>query len=357
MNPNMQVPSGLLADAHGGPFIMAMGLCVWSIATFLHGLTPLCVFPLLALYLTRGLQGLGQSVIMPAVSSTAVQWFPSEQRSQRTSLAYASFSAGTVGSLALTPLLLMNGSNWCNAFYIQGIIGIAVAIWYLYIIPRQRSGLATNEVNSVDYTLLDRKQLLMLCWTHGVIGFSFFVLQSWIPIYIYSLERFELGTVGLLSALPWLAAAAVSVVAGMTFDWLQSRNILSTKSVRRLSQSVACTLGSFAFVPFFLNEGALPVPVVITCLIVAVAGQGFNYSGFHSYVQDVSAQHAGLVLGITNSCSIWGGIGGNLVAGSLAASHGYAMVFGLAALLQVISLCTWLVFAEGSPITITTSNK
>ena len=46
--------------------------------------------------------------------------------------------------------------------------------------------------------------ILALCWVHSVIGWGFFILQSWIPTYLNHLGMTDLKTVGLLSALPWL---------------------------------------------------------------------------------------------------------------------------------------------------------
>ena len=53
----------------------------------------------------RAALGLGQSCIMPAVSSLSARWVPAAQRGRCTSLIYACYSAGTVAGLALTPFL------------------------------------------------------------------------------------------------------------------------------------------------------------------------------------------------------------------------------------------------------------
>ena len=48
--------------------------------------------------------------------------------------------------------------------------------------------------------------ILALCWVHSVIGWGFFILQSWIPTYLNHLGMTDLKTVGLLSALPWVVS-------------------------------------------------------------------------------------------------------------------------------------------------------
>lgn len=46
--------------------------------------------------------------------------------------------------------------------------------------------------------------IVALCWVHSVIGFGFFVLQSWIPAYLTHLGVTDLTQVGLLSGIPWV---------------------------------------------------------------------------------------------------------------------------------------------------------
>ena len=77
--------------------------------------------------------------------------------------------------------------------------------------------------------------------------------------------------------------------------------------------------------PLALPWVQLAPGAAVAALTSAVAFQGLNYSGFHSYVQDVAPGDAGLVLAITNTCGTLVGIVGNLLTGYLAASaYGYA---------------------------------
>ena len=46
-------------------------------------------------------------------------------------------------------------------------------------------------------------QIALLCWTHGVIGWGFFIFGTWIPTYLDYLGVTNLKTAGYLSALPW----------------------------------------------------------------------------------------------------------------------------------------------------------
>ena len=52
-------------------------------------------------------------------------------------------------------------------------------------------------------------QIALLCWTHGVIGWGFFIFGTWIPTYLDYLGVTDLRTAGYLSALPWAVRSCV----------------------------------------------------------------------------------------------------------------------------------------------------
>lgn len=65
--------------------------------------------------------------------------------------------------------------------------------------------------------------IVALCWVHSVIGFGFFVLQSWIPAYLTHLGLTDLNRVGLLSGVPWVVSITISCPIAALFvliDWL-----------------------------------------------------------------------------------------------------------------------------------------
>lgn len=73
-----------------------------------------------------------------------------------------------------------------------------------------RAGIGKTAPSS---TAENTVQVVALCWVHSVIGFGFFILQSWIPTYLSHLGVTDLKTVGALSALPWVVSLPSSVPA------------------------------------------------------------------------------------------------------------------------------------------------
>ncbi|GAB4823811.1 hypothetical protein N2152v2_010857 [Parachlorella kessleri] len=402
-----QIPLGLVADRVGGAQLLLACLFLWSLATSLFAHTPNSKNPFAFMLATRAALGLGQSCIMPAVSSLSARWLPPKQRSRYTSTIYAFFSCGTVAGLACTPFLAKQ-LGWPATCLVFGLVGMAYAALTVFALPsgatphqswlgqsRQqqqptlKAGLAGVSPPSGSVTggglhgdgpagalfqqtgpMQPQKarqrssrvppgtlaHLLTLCFVHSVISWAFFVLQSWLPTFFHSLGAFgSLESVGVLSALPWLATAGVSVVAGSLADWAQARRQLPALTVRRTMQSIATLGAALSLVPLaLLPSAAVPAPVAVVLLTLAVASQGFNYSGFHSYVQDVAPRDAGLVLGITNTCGTLVGIVGNVVTGYLAGGPlGYQAVFAITVILQAASYVLWMLGARGEALQLT----
>jgi hypothetical protein len=77
-----QIPLGVAADRVGGARLLIACLFLWSLASLLFYRTPTMRNPLAYMLAARAALGLGQSCIMPAVSSLSARWLPPDQRSR-----------------------------------------------------------------------------------------------------------------------------------------------------------------------------------------------------------------------------------------------------------------------------------
>lgn len=71
-------------------------------------------------------------------------------------------------------------------------------------------------------------------------SWNFFILQSWLPTLLASLGLGHMRSLGVLSALPWMATALIAVAVGGLADRLTTHNGWSTLRVRRAMQLLAC---------------------------------------------------------------------------------------------------------------------
>ncbi|PNW88294.1 hypothetical protein CHLRE_01g023000v5 [Chlamydomonas reinhardtii] len=398
-----QIPAGRLSDEHGGDRVLLNGLALWSAATATTAAAAAAAntSALWVLLAARVAMGGFSSVIMPAVSAACAQWVPPERKAATLAMIYAFFNMGGVLGLVAAPLMAAR-SGWPGAFITAAAGGVLWSALGSFVIERSGArpkqppaagagagaagagaapaqGAAAPAAGAAaaapaaasggaGAVVLGRRetaiQVAALCLCHGVIGWGFFVLQSWLPMYLQSLGVRDLASAGLLSSLPWLAAAFTATLAGGTADRMvraaggePGRRL----EVRRLMHTVS-TLGcAAAMLPLAAGaglgcagggcEGGLPPLVATACLVAAVGCYGFSFGGFHAYVQDVASADAGALLGLTNTASILGGIAGNIATGLLLqATGGYEGVFLAAACLYGLSWAVFMGVLRGQPI-------
>lgn len=126
-------------------------------------------------------------------------------------------------------------------------------------------------------------------------------------------------------------------------------------TVRCIMHAIS-TLGcAAAVVP--LAVAPSPDPYFASVWLVAVQGcYAASFGGFHAYVQDVASGDAGMMLGITNTCSILMGILGNLCTGAIVGVSGsYRSVYGVTSLLYLSSFIVFMTVLKGGRIRLHTS--
>lgn len=318
---------------------------------------------------------------MPGVTAMAARWVPPTSKASTIASIYAAFNVGGVFGLAATPLLL-SLQGWPAACVTAGALGSAVAFLCGAALPSmQPSSRAIPDQLTPSKPMpvttvgappaappapqqahqgrwpprgLMALQVAALCWSHAVIGWGFFIMQSWIPLYLASLRPGgSLGGTGLLSSLPWLAAALVGACVGGVSDGLLRRGTPRLR-VRRAMHAVSTMGCAAAVLPLALT--ARPHPAVATsCLVLSLSCYAFSFGGFHAYLQDVAAGsgEAGTLQGVTNSCSIATGIAGNMAAGWLLAATGsYCSLFQLTVLLYASSFVVFCAVLRGQPVSL-----
>lgn len=82
----------ILVDKYGGKVVMAWGLTLWSLATFL---TPWAAeTSLLSLLVFRALLGVAKGVALPSMNNMVARWFPQTERARAVGISRAGFQLG-----------------------------------------------------------------------------------------------------------------------------------------------------------------------------------------------------------------------------------------------------------------------
>jgi MFS family permease len=117
------IPSGFLADRFSRKTIIAMGILLWSVATFAGGLATSFTVLLLA----RSLVGFGEAAYAPAAQSMISGSFPQERRAS----AQASFASGMLLGGACGQVIggiIAPRYGWQMALFVVAAAGILPAI-------------------------------------------------------------------------------------------------------------------------------------------------------------------------------------------------------------------------------------
>ncbi|KAJ4980173.1 hypothetical protein NE237_010953 [Protea cynaroides] len=365
------IAGGALVDYYGGKVVMAWGVAIWSLATFL---TPWAAkTSLWALLATRVVLGIAEGVALPSMNNMISRWFPQTERSRAVGLAMAGFQLGNVIGLLLSPILMSQGGVF-GPFVIFGLSGFLwVLVWlsatsstperhpqiskseleYIrsmrrtFPIPSAEKKSKTTKVIPPFGHLLSKLPTWTVISANAMHSWGYFLLLSWMPIYFNTIYHVDLKHAAWFSALPWTMMAIFGYLAGAWSDML-IRTGTSVTFTRKVMQSI----GFFGPGVALLGLNAAKNPSVASAwLTVAVGLKSFGHSGFLVNFQEISLQYAGVLHGISNTAGTLAAIVGTIGAGffvELMGSFRGFLIF--TALLYFLSAVFWDIFATGEQV-------
>ncbi|XP_076863660.1 vesicular glutamate transporter 2.2 [Brachyhypopomus gauderio] len=313
----------------------------------------------------RILQGLVEGVTYPACHGIWSKWAPPLERSR---LATTSFCGSYAGAVVAMPLagILVQYSGWSSVFYIYGSFGI---LWYMFWIlvsyesPAEHPTITEEERRYIEESIGEGAKLLgatekfktpwrkfftsMPVYAIIVANFcrswTFYLLLISQPAYFEEVFGFEISKVGMLSALPHLVMTIIVPIGGQLADFLRSKNILSTTTVRKIMNcggfGMEATL--LLVVGFSHSKG-----VAISFLVLAVGFSGFAISGFNVNHLDIAPRYASILMGISNGVGTLSGMVCPLIVGAMTKNK-WQNVFLIASLVHYGGVVFYGIFASG----------
>ena len=210
------VPFALLADRANRRKIIAIGVAVWSGATFLSALAASYA----ALLVARALVGIGEAAYSPAAQSMISGEFPRQLRGRALSVFAAAMLVGGAAGQALGSLL-GDTSGWRWAFVIIGTPGVILAMAALRMDDPPRG--PKTEVVPVAH-LLRVPAYLALIASGVLVTFTTVSFVTWGPDYMVRYKDFSLRQAGLLlGSLGLVSLVGGALVGGAVADFLQRR--------------------------------------------------------------------------------------------------------------------------------------
>ncbi|NXD15575.1 VGLU3 protein, partial [Nothocercus nigrocapillus] len=311
---------------------------------------------------------LGAGVTYPACHGMWSKWAPPLERSR---LATTSFCGSYAGAVVAMPLagVLVQYIGWSSVFYVYGMFGI---VWYVFWLlqayesPAVHPTITSEERIYIETSIGEGASLANASkfstpWrrfftsmpVYAIIvanfcrSWTFYLLLISQPAYFEEVFGFAISKVGLLSALPHMVMTIIVPIGGQLADFLRSRKILTTTTVRKIMNcggfGMEATL--LLVVGYSHTKG-----VAISFLVLAVGFSGFAISGFNVNHLDIAPRYASILMGISNGVGTLSGMVCPLIVGAMTkhkTREEWQNVFLIAALVHYSGVIFYGIFASG----------
>jgi len=242
-----QLPSGYLLDRFGVRRVGCVSTFLWSIASFAAAVTP----NIGGFFGARFLLGIGEAPTFPANAKAIGYWFPPRERSFATSLFDSSAKFSPAIGVPLIGLLLLR-IGWRLSFAATGLLSLLFFLLFFWIYrdphPDHRS-FAEERPHPRHHhrvplsQLLRQKKVIGLALGMGSYNYTFYLLLTWLPVYLSQSMHLNLGKSFLYTGVPWLFATVTALfVGGWLVDALLRRG-RNPSTVRRTVLITGLTLG------------------------------------------------------------------------------------------------------------------
>ena len=346
----MQPVAGAFIDRFGLRAGFALFGLAWSAANMLHALA----IGWLSLAFFRGVLGLFESAAIPSGIKAVAEWFPARERS----VAVGWFNAGTsLGALIAPPVVVAVAlwADWRTAFLVTGGVGIFwAAAWYIFyrspddhpaITPEEKAMIAVEKPNG-PVRRAKAKDILRTprFWVIAVPRFlaepAWQTFSFWIPLYLASERGMDLKQIALFAWLPFLAADVGGILGGDLSPWLMKRGVSLIPS-----RVAGVALGAVLMIaPGCIGLAASPYTAIALFCIGGFAHQ--MISGLiNTLSSDVFAPaEVGTANGFIGQAGWIGGLLFSLLIGQLADTVGYAPLFAVLAVFDLIGAAVLIIF-------------
>ncbi len=324
-----QIPGAILARRYSVSKVVFAALVTWGTFAALTGV----IRPFWLLALDRFLLGVAESLIFPVMLHLLTRWFTRSERSRANTFLMLG-NAVTVLWMSTMTGYLIERLGWQRTFIVEGLPSILWAfIWIAIVRDRptdakwlspevgaaleRRIAAEQAEVAPVGAlrNVLFRGDVLLLsaqyfCWSLGVYGFVL-----WLPTIVKQGAAVSITNTGLLSAIPYLAAILLMLLAGYIADKTQRR--------RSIVWPFLLIAGLALFGSFLFAQRSFLMAFV--CLVIAGGCMYAPYGPFFAIVPELVPRNVvAEVMAMINSCGALGGFFGSYLVGLLQAVTGNA---------------------------------
>ncbi|NBF10781.1 MFS transporter [Pseudomonas sp. Fl4BN1] len=347
-----EVPSNLIMHKVGARFWIARIMVTWGLISaamaFVQGET--------SFYVLRLLLGVAEAGLFPGVMLYLTYWFDRQQRARATAyfllgVCLANIIGGPLGATLMKLDGVLGWHGWQWMFMLEGL----PAVFFAWVVwrrlpdrPSQAPWLSAEEAQAIEQRLAHEAdegagqgghsfkqcftpQILLAIFVYFCHQITVYTVIFFLPSIISKYGNLSLMSVGLLTSLPWIAAALGAItLPRLASDPQRARRLLVCGL---LVMSLGLLIAAFSE-PLFSLLGFC----VAALMFFVVQSIIFLYPA--SRLKGAALAGG---LGFVNSCGLLGGFVGPSVMGAIELSTGDAMsgLKVIALVLLVAALAAW----------------
>lgn len=296
---------GFVADRVSVRWLYPAVLFAWSLMGFLSAWTT----DFSQLLICRTLLGLFEAGHWPCALKTTHLLLSAQDRTMGNSVLQSGASVGAI----ITPLVMRAmmtdaPGSWRLPFQVVGAVGLLwVVAWFAFIRPRDLSGMSPSHAHE-PASGTNRESLWgVLCSRRFAVALviifcihtTWQLLRVWLPMFLQKGRGYSESEALYFNSLYFVATDIGCIAAGAVSLWLARRGL--TPHAAKSHVYLACSL----LTALSVVVAALPHgwPLLATLLVVGAGALGL-YPCFYSFVQEVSSQHVGKMIGLLGAV-VW----------------------------------------------------
>ncbi|CAD7015103.1 unnamed protein product [Ceratitis capitata] len=314
-----QFPGGYLSRRFGAKILT--GICLFGSAVC-SLLTPFLVpwGGWQVFCAIRIMQGLFQAPIFPAIHQHIAKWSPADERNILGALTYSGVDCGTVLAMLVSGLIASSTLGWPGISYISAGLGLSWCV--LWFILAANDPPSSRFITKAEFVYIEasmkrdddfHKKKIPVPWLAMFTSVPFLALlvvrcaetwgfstiQSQIPSYMNGVLHMNIKNNAFFSALPYIARWIMSYTYLYFGNMAVRKGWLTLTVMRKIANTMALWLPALIMIGVgFLDDRNKSLAIAL--MVMNVGFNGGATVGCVLSTIDLSPNHAGVVMGITN---------------------------------------------------------
>jgi MFS family permease len=330
-----QFAVGWLSDRFCVYRLIAAGLAVWALATFLTGF----VNGLAMLVVLRVMLGIGEGVAFPSASKIIARHVTPERRGLANSIVAAALAWGpALGTFAGG--LILRYFGWRPIFIVFGSVTLLWIIPWLLVSRPQWRAYAHGSGSYVPVRQMMRNRTV---WAMGIGHFcntyGFYFLLAWLPLFLVKVRGLSIIEMTAMMT----AAYVVQGFGALAWGWLSDRLVKSGWDEGRVRKGLMCIYLLATAIAILGIGFSTSATAIFGWLLLNAAFGGIGGAQAYAIAQVYAGpEAAGTWVGVMNGVGNTSGIIGPVLTGVLIQNTGsYMSAFVVSAIIVGFGAIWW----------------